>query len=85
MTKTRLISDVVSSKGCRTVYYQNGVDIGSFEVGDDGYYVFWPNTSNQGYWDAYILQAISVRLFELNKSWDDQINMEFTNDKITNV
>ena len=82
---TNIINDVGASKVSRVVYHQNGADIGSFEVGDDGYYVFWPNTSRQGYWDAYLLQAISVRLFELNKSWDDQINMEFTNDKITKV
>lgn len=65
----------ISDQKGYNVIHENGVYMGTFEAGDDGYYVFWP-TFRQGYWPAYMLTALGNALDELNKDWDEKVQRE---------
>ena len=54
------------------VIFYNGVNIGTFEMLEDGYYHYWP-TQRGGCWASYAMRAIADKLDELNKPWNDQI------------
>jgi hypothetical protein len=62
--------------GVYEILYENGVKVGEFIIGDDGYYGFWPEL-RPGYWTEYILQALATKLGELNKPYDDQVKEYF--------
>jgi len=55
--------------GTYVVYWENGVNIGEFIIGDDGYYVYFP-IQKYGYITSYFMRAIADKLDELNKDWD---------------
>jgi hypothetical protein len=57
------------------VRHENGVKMGEFLMGDDGYYTFWPEL-RAGYWDQMILASLVQKLKELNDPWDQQIQAE---------
>lgn len=59
------------------VYYENGVYIGDFLVGDDGFYYWWPEFKS-GCLDEGFLLDVYNNLKELNKEWDAQIQQYFT-------
>lgn len=44
---------------------------------DDGYKYYCP-TGNKGGWSSYDLRIIADYLDELNKSWNDQVNLDIT-------
>lgn len=54
------------------VFYRNGVLLGDIEVGEDGYYVYWP-ILKAGYWTAEPMREIADYLDEMNKDWDKQV------------
>ena len=57
-------------------HYSNGVFIGDYEMGDDGYYVFFPNKESGGYWNENLLMYILLQLRRLNLEWDTQIRTD---------
>lgn len=83
MTTTRHLQ--VDDRGdSHAVHYCNGVYMGDFIVGDDGYFYWWPkHPSNGGCIDAWVLRELADRLDDLNETWDIQLNA-FFNDKETN-
>lgn len=62
--------------GVIAVRYENGVRLGDYLRGDDGYYMFWPDMSRSGAWPGYLLQEIGSRLDELNTEWDREVSMK---------
>lgn len=59
------------------LYWSNGKYLGDIVMDVDGYYVWWPDKSLYGSWDAYGLRAIAERLDEMNKDWDEKIRLYF--------
>lgn len=49
---------------------------GCLEIKEDGYWDWWPDPGRHGYIPAYILRAIADKLDELNKDWDNQVQMD---------
>jgi hypothetical protein len=58
------------------VIYSNGVEMGFLLKEVDGYFVFYPNLSNGGFWSAHILRSLANKLEEINKEWDEIIDRE---------
>lgn len=56
--------------------YVNGITAGSLEVGEDGYYVWWPILRRAGYIPTEVLRAISDELDRLNSEWDAQVKKD---------
>ena len=54
------------------VFYENGVNIGEFIKGDDGYYIYFP-VENGGAWSESVLYALAQHLEELNKEWHNEL------------
>lgn len=54
------------------VTYYNGVDLGTFEYGNDGYLYYWPS-KREGCWSATQMREIANLLDHLNAPWDEQI------------
>lgn len=50
--------------------------VGVFEVGLDGYYVFWPESGLTGYYNEYLLGYLLSVLKELNQEWDKVVQAE---------
>jgi hypothetical protein len=65
-----------------TVRYSNGVKIGTILADVDGYEKFYPE-NNGGYWEPFVLRAISDLVDELNEKWDQQIQEFFAGDTAT--
>ena len=57
------------------VYYENGIYIGDFMIGDDGYYYYWPE-HHDGCLDSYHLFDIHQNLEALNKEWNEIVQKE---------
>lgn len=56
------------------VHHQNGVHIGTLEVADDGFWVFWPNHhGRKGYWTQELCRSIVEELEKLNAPLHKQI------------
>lgn len=56
----------------------NNVRIGEAVLNTDGYYVFFPDTSRGGYWDAAVMRHVIGVLDEINREWDEQVNSDET-------
>jgi hypothetical protein len=83
---TKLISLKDASEGCKDVFAYNGVDIGQLIVGDDGFWVYWPDSKRQGFWASHMMRALADAMDELNKPWEDEINKYFEqNPSLPNV
>lgn len=54
------------------VAYNNGVMVGRFELGDDGYFTYWP-LLRPGCWPSEFMREIADTLDDLNKEWDAQV------------
>lgn len=61
--------------GGYNVTYYNGVDMGTFEHGDDGYLYYWPS-KREGCWSAAPMREIANLLDHLNAPWDAQIQRD---------
>lgn len=72
----KLVSATKREQGGYSVTYYNGVDMGTFEYGDDGYLYYWP-AKREGCWSAEPMREIADLLDHLNAPWDEQINREF--------
>ena len=56
--------------------YFNGQHLGYFYLEIDGFYVFIP-IGDIGYWNEFSLRMIADKLEELNKSYNDKIELYF--------
>ena len=65
------------------VQWQNGVYLGEFGPGDDGFYIFWPEDRSGG-WDENLLRALADKLRELNLPWKEEIDLYFEMQKDIN-
>jgi len=55
----------------------NRVYSGTLEMKEDGYYDWYPSfPSTSGYIPSWVLRAISDKLDELNKDWDEQVEFD---------
>ena len=52
-----------------------------FVAGDDGYYVYWPESATGGAYSAHMLREIANHLDTLNADWDAQVQKHFAEDK----
>ena len=59
------------------VFADNGKEIGSFQLDSDGSYYFWQNSELTGFWSAYDLRSIADKLEEVNKEFDNQLDVYF--------
>lgn len=59
----------------KTLYHENGVELGEILADVDGFYYFWPRF-RYGSWDEAVLRAIADLLTEKNKAWREQIDRE---------
>lgn len=56
------------------VFHENGVKMGEFLRGDDGYYDWWPEyPSRGGSLPAYFLRNLADELDRLNEPWNKQV------------
>jgi hypothetical protein len=55
------------------IFHSNGIKIGELLQSEDGYYNFWPESYNGGYWPGYILAEIARACDILNAPWDFHI------------
>jgi len=51
--------------------------IGEIVKVEDGFYQFFPDTKNQGYWTSYMLKNVAELLDLMNKDWEDHISEYF--------
>lgn len=58
------------------VVSNNGVHIGTFDCGDDGFWHFWPDRTKVGYWTEELLAAIAADLKKLNEPLRKQIEKD---------
>jgi hypothetical protein len=56
--------------------FNNGAKLGVAEASDDGYFYFWPENAQRGYWAPYLLRAIADKLDEINKPWNDVVERD---------
>jgi len=47
------------------------------DVNDHGFFCFYPDLNNSGYYDAHVLRAIADKLDELNKTLNKSIDKYF--------
>ena len=66
----------VRADGFFKVFYENGVYIGDFVAGDDGFYNYWPEL-NGGYWSAEVMRTIANMLDEMNAPWAAEMEAYF--------
>jgi hypothetical protein len=65
------------------LYYNNNKFIGEIIKDVDGFYVYFPDKNNNGFFNENLLDLISNKLKELNKPiWFDDINNYFNTHKI---
>ena len=50
--------------------------LGDFIMEIDGYFVWYPDFSNFGFYSDYVLLELGNKLKELNKDWDNKIKQE---------
>ncbi len=55
--------------------YTNGVEIGEYIAGDDGYYMFFPN-GNGGGWNETVLFYVLLQIRRLNLEFDTQLRTD---------
>ena len=60
--------------------YFNGQHLGYFYLEVDGFYVFNPK-GDIGYWNEFNLRMIADKLEELNKKWNEEIELYFKNNE----
>lgn len=72
--ENKLIKVTPSASGFE-VAYKNGVMVGRLELGDDGYFAYWP-IFRPGYWPSEFLRELSDTLDDLNKEWDAQVKKD---------
>jgi len=66
----------VNENGSFKVYWENGVYVGDFIIGDDGYLAYWMEGTRKGYVTSYFLRAVADKLDELNERWDKIIKSD---------
>ncbi len=69
--------DYEKTEGGYNVYYNSLTFCGEILVKEDGFYDFWPNMNRNGYWDSWVMRSIADKLDELNKQWQENINVYF--------
>jgi hypothetical protein len=70
-----LVCATKREQGGYAVTFHNGVDMGTLEMGVDGYYKYWP-VQRVGYWDAAPMRAIADLLDHVNSEWDAQVQRD---------
>lgn len=61
------------STDCYQAVYENGVAMGLLMKEVDGFYVFFPDSPNGGFWSEGVLKQLADKLAELNKEWKEKI------------
>lgn len=56
------------------------IHVGDAILNDDGYYVFFPDTSRSGYWTADTLRHVADVLDAMNREWNEQVNRDMEHD-----
>lgn len=59
------------------VFYGENNFIGNFDMLEDGFFYFYPNTKHLGYFNEYSLELICNELKELNDPWQEFIDADF--------
>lgn len=59
------------------VFYGENNFIGNFDMLEDGFFYFYPNTKHLGYFNEYSLELICDELKELNDPWREFIDADF--------
>ena len=54
--------------------------VGEVDKTEDGYYVWWPASTNVGYLSSGIMKEISALLDTLNEEWDAIVQKEIGNE-----
>jgi hypothetical protein len=63
------------------VLWENGKQIGTFELGIDGMFYFWNNIDSYGSWTSYSLRLIADKLYEINKPFREAIAEYFKKER----
>jgi len=82
------IQEIVNNQGqtvCFSVTYINGVDLGALVKEVDGFYVWYPNRKQYGFWSAYVLRDLADILDDLNKDYEKEINEYFDRTNISRL
>lgn len=60
------------------VYYENGARLGEILREVDGYFYFFPEPMG-GFWQSHGMREIADKMDEMNKPWDQEIDLYFRN------
>lgn len=64
------------NKYCYDILFDNRPLLGQLSIEEDGYFHWFPELTNEGRIDSWVLKEIYLKLEELNKEWNDIINKE---------
>ena len=64
------------------VLWENGKQIGTFEMDVDGFFYFWDERNSYGSWSSYYLRVIADKLDEINKPFQDKVDEYFEQEKL---
>lgn len=59
------------------VFFGETNKIGDFDMLEDGFFYFYPNTKHLGYFNEYSLELICNELKNLNNPWREFIDADF--------
>lgn len=71
-----------SELGKRTIYHENGKQLGELLMGDDGFYAWWPPTNMQGCLPEYAIHYIYTALVALNFGKSAQLDEYFRKEAV---
>lgn len=67
------------STNCKKLFFHSGVYLGDLVLDIDGYWKFFPDNSQGGCWDEFLLKTLVVYLVEMNDEYDKQVKEYFEN------
>ncbi len=70
-----LVKAIKKDNGTFDIVYYNGVNLGTFEYGADGYLYYWPLLKS-GCWASQPMREIANLLDSLNDKWDKEVNKQ---------
>lgn len=63
------VKDDAKRPNCYFVFYKDQ-KVGDIEPTEDGFFVFWPPETSNGFWPDWMLLEICAKLRELNAYWE---------------
>ena len=73
------------STNCKRLFFHSGVYLGDLVLDEDGYWKFFPDKIQGGYWDEFLLKTLGEYLTSMNSEYDKQVKDYFDREETKNV